>query len=57
MEQKIEAKGYGESRPLDPGHNEDAWAKNRRTDIKFYGLKKDQEQFKKELREASSSEE
>ncbi|HEY5764974.1 MAG TPA: OmpA family protein, partial [Candidatus Deferrimicrobiaceae bacterium] len=21
---------YGEERPLDPGHNEDAWAKNRR---------------------------
>ena len=24
---------YGEERPLDPGHNEAAWAKNRRVDI------------------------
>jgi len=25
---------YGEERPLDPGHNESAWAKNRRDDLK-----------------------
>ena len=25
---------YGEERPVDPGHNEDAWAKNRRVDFK-----------------------
>ncbi len=24
---------YGEERPLDPGHNEDAWAKNRRSHL------------------------
>jgi peptidoglycan-associated lipoprotein len=26
----IETISYGKERPLDPGHNEDAWAKNRR---------------------------
>jgi peptidoglycan-associated lipoprotein len=25
---------YGEERPVDPGHNEDSWAKNRRVDFK-----------------------
>ena len=25
---------YGEERPADPGHNEDAWAKNRRAEFK-----------------------
>jgi peptidoglycan-associated lipoprotein len=25
---------YGEERPVDPGHSEDAWAKNRRVDFK-----------------------
>jgi OOP family OmpA-OmpF porin len=28
---RLTAKGYGESQPLDKGHNEKAWAKNRRT--------------------------
>lgn len=27
---RIETISYGEERPLDPGHNEEAWAKNRR---------------------------
>jgi peptidoglycan-associated lipoprotein len=27
---RIEIISYGESRPFDPGHNEEAWAKNRR---------------------------
>ena len=27
---RLRAKGYGESQPLDKGHNEKAWAKNRR---------------------------
>jgi peptidoglycan-associated lipoprotein len=27
---RIEVISYGKSRPFDPGHNEDAWAKNRR---------------------------
>lgn len=26
---------YGESRPADPGHNEEAWAKNRRAEFKI----------------------
>lgn len=32
---RIETVSYGEERPIDPGHNEEAWAKNRRdeTDI------------------------
>jgi len=30
---KVKAVGYGESRPLDLGHNESAWAKNRRATI------------------------
>ncbi len=29
-EGRIEVISYGKSRPFDPGHNEDAWAKNRR---------------------------
>ena len=29
-EARIEPISYGKERPLDPGHNEDAWAKNRR---------------------------
>jgi peptidoglycan-associated lipoprotein len=29
-EPRIKTISYGEERPLDPGHNEDAWAKNRR---------------------------
>jgi len=53
-EEKIQTKGYGETRPLDSGSNEEAWSKNRRTDVKFYGIKKDKEQFQKELREASA---
>jgi peptidoglycan-associated lipoprotein len=28
--ERISAISYGEERPLDPGHNEDAWTKNRR---------------------------
>ena len=32
---RIETVSYGEERPIDPGHNEEAWAKNRRdeTDV------------------------
>ena len=26
----METISYGEERPFDPGHNEEAWAKNRR---------------------------
>ena len=30
---RLRATGYGESKPLDKGHNEKAWAKNRRTEL------------------------
>ena len=30
---RIETISYGEERPLDPGHSEDAWAKNRRAEF------------------------
>jgi peptidoglycan-associated lipoprotein len=30
---RIETISYGEERPLDPGHNEEAWAKNRRAEF------------------------
>ena len=29
---RIQTVSYGKERPLDPGHNEEAWAKNRRSD-------------------------
>ncbi len=31
--EKIKIISYGKSRPLDPGHNEEAWALNRRADF------------------------
>jgi peptidoglycan-associated lipoprotein len=30
---RVETISYGEERPLDPGHNEEAWAKNRRAEF------------------------
>ncbi|HEX5386145.1 MAG TPA: peptidoglycan-associated lipoprotein Pal [Gemmatimonadales bacterium] len=30
---RLDVVSYGEERPLDPGHTEDAWAKNRRDDF------------------------
>lgn len=30
---RLRAKGYGESRPIDKGNNEKAWARNRRIDF------------------------
>jgi peptidoglycan-associated lipoprotein len=35
QESKIEAVSLGKEKPLDPSHNEQAWAKNRRVDIKY----------------------
>ena len=32
---QIEAVSYGEERPKDPGHDEAAWAENRRADIRY----------------------
>ncbi len=33
---RITTISYGEERPLDPRHNEEAWAKNRRAEFKFH---------------------
>ncbi|PYO29498.1 MAG: peptidoglycan-associated lipoprotein Pal [Gemmatimonadetes bacterium] len=30
---RVETVSYGEERPIDPGHNEEAWAKNRRDEV------------------------
>lgn len=32
---RIETASYGEERPIDPGHNEEAWAKNRRDETEI----------------------
>ncbi|RJP57508.1 MAG: peptidoglycan-associated lipoprotein Pal, partial [Deltaproteobacteria bacterium] len=32
---RVSTISYGEENPLDPGHNEDAWAKNRRAHFKI----------------------
>ncbi|HEU4763824.1 MAG TPA: peptidoglycan-associated lipoprotein Pal [Gemmatimonadales bacterium] len=32
---RIEVFSYGEDKPVDPGHNEDAWAKNRRDEFQI----------------------
>ena len=34
---RIETVSFGEEKPSDPGHDEAAWAKNRRGDIKYAG--------------------
>jgi len=34
-ESRIRTISYGEERPIDPGNNEDAWAKNRRAHFEF----------------------
>jgi hypothetical protein len=35
----LRAKGYGEFCPEDPGHNEEAWEKNRRVEFKIVKTK------------------
>src|SRR5207302_8395693 len=32
---RVETVSYGEERPIDPGHNEEAWAKNRRDEFEI----------------------
>jgi len=32
---QMDVVSYGEERPVDPGHNEEAWAKNRRVEIVY----------------------
>lgn len=34
-DKQIQVVSYGEERPVDPGHNEQAWAKNRRVEIVY----------------------
>jgi peptidoglycan-associated lipoprotein len=34
---RIETTSYGEEKPMAPGHDESAWAQNRRADIKYSG--------------------
>ena len=34
---RIETVSYGEEKPVAPGHDENAWAQNRRADIKYAG--------------------
>ena len=34
--ERIKTISYGKERPLDPGHNEEAWAKNRRDHFVVY---------------------
>lgn len=50
-EKKIQAIGYGLSRPLDSNENEEAWEKNRRTEIEFFGVK-DRDYLNHKLEEA-----
>ena len=33
---RIETISYGEEKPVDPGHNEEAWAKNRRAEFSLF---------------------
>ena len=37
---RIETVSYGEEKPMGPGHDEAAWAQNRRADIKYAGVDK-----------------
>jgi peptidoglycan-associated lipoprotein len=32
---RVETVSYGEEKPVAPGHDEAAWAQNRRADIKY----------------------
>lgn len=36
---KIKSVGHGPTKPIDKGHNEKAWAKNRRVELEFIGVK------------------
>ena len=34
---RVETVSYGEEKPKSPGHDEQAWAENRRADIRYSG--------------------
>ncbi|MBS1961389.1 MAG: OmpA family protein [Bdellovibrionales bacterium] len=36
--EKMETRGYSELQPIDPGHNEAAWQRNRRVEFEFTGV-------------------
>ena len=36
---RVKTVGYGPTKPINKGHNEKAWAKNRRVEFEFYGVK------------------
>lgn len=36
--EKMETRGYSELQPIDPGHNETAWQRNRRVEFEFSGV-------------------
>jgi hypothetical protein len=36
---RVRSKGFGEYCPIDPGHNETAWEKNRRVEFKIVKTK------------------
>lgn len=50
-EKKMQAVGYGLTRPLDPNETPEAWEKNRRTEIEFFGVT-DRDFLNKKLEEA-----
>jgi hypothetical protein len=54
QEQKVESVGYGFSRPLDTKSTPEAWEKNRRTEIEFFGVK-DRNQLNKLLEQIFGS--
>jgi outer membrane protein OmpA-like peptidoglycan-associated protein len=49
-ETKMSAYGYGATRPVDATNSPDAWAKNRRTEIEFFGVK-NRNEFNRRLME------
>lgn len=38
MATKLRSEGFGPTHPIDPANNERAWAKNRRVELKFFGV-------------------
>src|SRR5690606_38643312 len=55
---RIETAAYSKTAPIDPANSPDAWAKNRRVEVNFYGVKNPEALQKKleELQEKLKSE-